>query len=91
MVQSSNFSIIYIINILAMLELLHLSFGKILHHRNHKFGHLRTDPPNMEMGISSSAIRELHFEISIFMYLNKRNNINSTKTFGFIISFFLPN
>lgn len=74
-----------------MLELLHLSFGKIFHQRNHRFGHMRTDPPNSDMGISSSAVRELHFETSVFTYLHKRNNVNSTKTFGFIISFFLPN
>lgn len=42
----------------------------------------------MEKGISSSAVRQLYFEISTFSYLDKRNNIDSTKTFGFIMSFF---
>lgn len=74
-----------------MLELLHLSFRKILHQRNHKFGCMRTDPPNLEISISFSAVRELHFEVSICTYLDKRNNMNSTKTFGFMTLFFLPN
>lgn len=71
-----------------MLELVLLSFRKISHYRNHKFGCTRTDPPSLEMGISSSAVRELYFEISIFSYLNKRNNIDSTKTFGLLFFFF---
>lgn len=83
-------SILWTINVLVMLELLQLSFGKILHHRNHEFGHMKTDPPDLEVGISSLLVREPGFEISIFTCLDKRNNMNSVKTFGSTTSFFLP-
>lgn len=74
-----------------MLELLHLSFRNILHQINHKFGSMRTDPPNLEMGISSSAVRQQHFEIFTFTYLENENNMNSTNIFGFIKLLFVPN
>lgn len=90
-IQSRHFSIICIINVLKMLELLHLSFRKTLHQRNHKAGHMRMDPPKLEMGIPSSAVREPYFDNSIFTYLEKRNNMISTKSFGFMNLFFLPN
>lgn len=78
----------HIINVLVILELLLLSFGKILHHRNHKFGLMRADSPDLAVGISSLVVRELRFEISVVTCLDKRSNMNSTKTFGFITSFF---
>lgn len=90
-IRSSLFSIIHIINVLKMLELLYLSFRKTLHQRNHEAGHKRMDPPKLEMGIPSSAVREPYFEISIFTYLDKRNNMISAKSFGFMDLFFLPN
>lgn len=78
----------HIVNVLVILELLLLSFGKILHHRNHKFGLMRADSPDLAVGISSLVVRELRFVISVVTCLDKRSNMNSTKTFGFITSFF---
>lgn len=83
-------STLWTINVLVMLELLQLSFGKILHHRNQEFGYMKTDPPDLEVGISSLLVREPGLEISIFTCLDKRNNMNSEKTFGSTTSFFLP-
>ena len=66
----------HIINVLVILELLLLSFGKILHHRNHKFGLMRADSPDLAVGISSLVVRELRFEISVVTCLDKRSNMN---------------